>query len=369
MIRLGVDATALLGPRTGVGQFVAEVLTELATQPEVGLTLFAVTWRGRRDLLAMAPPRALVIQRPLAARPLRWLWSKGLQRPAAEDWCGPLDVVHGPNFVVPPTRRAGRVVTVHDLTPVRFPHLCNRDTLAYPELVRRAAAKGAWIHTPTEHIAAEVRDWLGQSERVIAIANGVRSRAGSALRGHQLAGIDRYILALGTAEPRKDLPTLVRAFDQFAADIAEVRLVIAGPDGWGANELTDSLNRATHRDRIVRLGWVGDDDRAALLAGATVFAYPSLYEGFGLPPLEAMSAGTAVVTSDAAALVEVTGDAALHVAVGDHDALADALARVVSDDEVRQGLVSAGSARVARFTWSATAAGLMELYRHAAASA
>ena len=366
MIRVGIDATALLGPRTGVGQFVSEVVSELAGDSAMDISLFALTWRGRQGLLAVAPPGTSVLRRPLPARPLRWLWSHGLRRPAVEDWCGPLDVVHGPNFVVPPARAAAAVVTVHDLTPVRFPELCNRDTLAYPALVRRAFDAGAWIHTPTEQVAAEVHDWLGPSERVVAIPNGVRARPGSAALGRLLAGGDRYVLALGTVEPRKDLPTLVRAFDHLAAELADVRLVVAGPDGWGAEAFSAAIAAAQHRDRIVRLGWVEDAQRAGLLAGASVFAYPSRYEGFGLPPLEAMSAGVAVVTSDAPALVEVTADAALHVPIGDHVALAAALAGVLTDDACRRGLVTAGSERVNHFAWSATATRLAELYRRAA---
>ena len=142
--------------------------------------------------------------------------------------------------------------------------------------------------------------------------------ATGAARGAALAGAARYVVAIGTVEPRKDLPGLVRAFDDVvSADPDDpVRLVIAGPDGWGAEALTATLASARHADRIRRLGWVSDDDRAALLRGATVFAYPSRYEGFGLPPLEAMQAGVPVLTTTAGALPEVVGDAALLVAPG-----------------------------------------------------
>jgi glycosyltransferase involved in cell wall biosynthesis len=174
---------------------------------------------------------------------------------------------------------------------------------------------------------------------------------GDAAIGHKIAGGDRYVLALGTVEPRKDLPTLVTAFDALAAEDRDLRLVVAGQDGWGAEELTAAIGRATHRDRIVRLGYVSDQDRDDLLRGAAVYCFPSVYEGFGLPPLEAMSVGTPVVATRAGSIPEVCGDGADLVDVGDADALGAALVRVLGDDAHRAALVERGHATVARYRW------------------
>ena len=151
----------------------------------------------------------------MPARPLRAAWRLA-DHPVTELWTGAVDVVWGPNFVVPPARRAAEVVTVHDLTPLHFPELCHRDTLAYPALVRRAVARGALVQTDSEAVAAEVRDWLGVApERVVAVPLGVDPPAtGDPAAGRRRAGAARYVLALGTVEPRKDLPTLVAAFDR-----------------------------------------------------------------------------------------------------------------------------------------------------------
>jgi glycosyltransferase involved in cell wall biosynthesis len=299
----------------------------------------------------------------MAARPLRELW-KRVDWPPATWWTGAVDVVHGLNFVVPPAGRAAELVTVHDLTCVRFPELCTADTLQYPALIRRALGRGAHVHAVSEFVADEVCEvFAAPRERVHVVANGVGApEGGDADRGVARAG-GPYVLALGTIEPRKDLPSLVAAFDAVATTHADLRLVVAGPDGWGTDAYTAAVRGAAHRDRIVRLGWVDDATRADLLAGASVFAYPSRYEGFGLPPLEAMAAGTPVVTTRAGALPEVVGDAALLVAPGDADELAAAIARVLDDAGEAKRLVEAGRRRVGAFSWDAAADQLVGVYR------
>ena len=355
MLRVAADLTSLLTPLTGVGTFAAELTRHLAARDDLDLTAFAVTWRGRGRLPAAVPPDVAVVSRPLAARPLRALW-KRLDHPRIDRWIGRHDVVWGPNYVVPPTR-AGALASVHDLTTLHFPQLATADTLAYPRLVRRAIARGAWIHTDSSFVRDEVIDHFGADpDRVVAVPPGVRAVAGGdAAAGRRLAGGERYVLAVGTVEPRKDLPTLVQAFELLGDDDPDLRLVLAGQDGWGAEALTQALERARYRARIVRLGWVSDGDRESLLRGASVYAYPSVYEGFGFPPLEAMSTDVPVVTTAAGALPEVAGPGAELVPVGDAEALAAGLARVLTDDAHRRDLVARGHEIVARYGWGTAA--------------
>jgi glycosyltransferase involved in cell wall biosynthesis len=178
-------------------------------------------------------------------------------------------------------------------------------------------------------------------------------------------GTTRYVLAIGTTEPRKDLPGLVRAFDSIAGDYPDTALVLAGRQGWGAGELQQAIDDARHAKRIVLPGYV--EDLAGILANATVLAYPSIYEGFGLPTLEAMAAGVPVVTTTAGALPEVVGDAAITVTPKDTDALAQGIAELLTDESVRLDLIERGLERANLFTWEKCAAGLTDLYRDAVA--
>ncbi len=370
-LRVAVDATALLDRPTGVGVFAREVLAGAATDPSLDVTACAITWRGRGRLRSVVPPGVVVRTRPVPARVARTAWSRG-EWPTIRDLAGPCEVVHGPNFVVPPGGGAAEIATVHDLTALRYPKLCTADVLAWPGLLRRAIARGAWVHAVSESVAEEVRAAFAiDPARVVAVPNGVHrppppTPATDAARGRHLAGDAPYVLAVGTIEPRKDLPGLVAAFDEVAALLPDLRLVLAGPDGWGADQLTDAIDRSAHRRRIVRLGWVDDEARLALLRGAAVLAYPSRYEGFGLPPLEAMAVGTPVVATAVGALPEVIGDAGLLVPGADPGALAGALRSLVVDVARRAWRVVAGGARVDAYPWSATVEGIVALYRRAA---
>jgi len=373
-LQVSVDITSLLHPLTGVGVFTRQLVDGLAPRADLDLSVFAVSWRGRGGLAAAAPAGAQVHARPMPARVARALWSQ-FDVPSARHLVGRVDVVHGPNFVVPPGGGAAEVATVHDLTAIHHPEMCTPDVLEWPDLLRRAVARGAWIHTVSEFVAAEVRDaFPAAAERVVAVPNGIgppgpADATSDAAAGRFLAGGHRYVLAVGTVDPRKDLPSLVAAFTAVGARDPDLRLVIAGADGLGSEGLDRAIAGSSLHRRIVRLGTVPEHQRLALLRGATVVAYPSRYEGFGLVPLEAMAVGTPVVTTDAGAVPEVVGDAAFVVPVGDTDALAGGLELVLGDEALAQELADAGEARVRQFPWSATVAGLVALYRQAASRA
>lgn len=364
-MRVAVDATPLLNTRTGVGNFTAALIDGLAARSDIEVTAFPVSVRGRARLHEVVPPGVRVVAPFLPATLLRGLWQR-VDHPVIERAIGAHDLVHGPNFVVPPSR-AARVATVHDLTPVHHPELCHPSTLVYPELIRRAAGVGAWIHTDSEFVRSELVEFLGlDAGRVVAVPLGVTPMdGGDPEAGRRQAGHDRYVLAVGTVEPRKDLPALVRAIDRLAAGGLDAPLVHVGPDGWGTEALTAALAAMRRPDLVRRLGRVDDGALRDLYAGAHVVAYPSVYEGFGLPVLEAMSAGIPVVSTRVGAIEEVAADAARLVPVGDAEALAAAIDVVWNDDDERSRLIAGGHGRVALHTWQTCVDGIVDLYHRA----
>jgi len=290
--------------------------------------------------------------------------------PSAERVAGGAAVVHGTNFVVPPARGAASVVTVNDVTPWRYPELCAPASRAYPRLVESALRRGAFVHTPARQVADELSGLVPIApERLRVIPYGLPPAAPPGAGGNGRAPVDGpYLLAISTIEPRKDYPTLVRAFAGVASSRPGLRLVIAGAEGRASAALDDAVAETHLEQRVVRLGYVDDNVRSALLAGARVLAYPSIYEGFGFPPLEAMAAGVPVVATAGGAVPEVAGDGAVVVPVGDSEALAGALERLVDDEGARAQAVARGLARAAQFSWPATAEAMVRLYREASAA-
>jgi glycosyltransferase involved in cell wall biosynthesis len=362
-LRVAIDGTSLLGTRTGVGHVTAGLVDSLAERDDLDLTVFAVTWRGRHDLGSCVPSGVSAATAPIPARLVRALWQR-VDRPSLERWTGPVDVVHATNFVAPPAR-APVIVTIHDLTFARYPEMCTPDVLAFPRLIGRALDRGANVHVVSDFVGREFRDEFGiDGDRVVRVYPGVRATAGGdAAAGRALARSEQYALALGTVEPRKNLPLLVRSFDRVAGDHPGLTLVVAGPDGWDREAFMAAWGAARHHDRVRRLGYVSETERRDLLAGATLFAYPSLYEGFGHPPLEAMAAGIPVVAADAGALPEILGDAAVLVDPSDADAVAHQLDRVLRDEGLRTSLTAQGAERVRRYSWARASSDFVDLYR------
>ncbi len=373
---MALDATPLLGLPTGVGAFCHGALAALALRPGLDVRAYAVSWRRRRLIESHLPQGVRAHQRPMPARPLHALWARR-DRPPLEWFVGAIDVVHGTNFLVPPTRRAAAVVSVHDLTPLHHPELCNEATLAYPGLIRRALGRGALIHTDSAFVAGEVQEAFGADPSRVRVVNpGIpvlpvpaEAEAAAVLQRLLPAG-RRRASAWPSARPSpaRTCRGWCTPSTRWPTSTTTWLSSWPGPRGGGSRHLDAAIDAATNRERIVRTGWVTQPDLAALLARASVLAYPSLYEGFGFPPLQAMRAGVPVVATSAGSLPEVLGGAAALVEPGDHEGLVEALDRCLGDEEERRRLIAAGTAWSARYSWDRCGEGLDTLYRDAAAS-
>lgn len=340
------------------------LIDRLALEEKIDVTGLLVSWRGRGELVAELPAGVTCHPVAIPARLAHSLWQR-TDRPAVTGF----DVMHGPNFVVPPSPGAAELVTIHDFGPWHFPHLVTTHARAYPKLVKRAVSRGADVHVVSSFVADEAVELLGiERSRVHVIHNGFDPASpGDPARGLTLAG-GPYVVAVGTVEPRKDYPTLVAAMDHVRAIVPDMRLVIVGAEGWGSEAL-DVAIAASHADHVVRMGYTSDQDRIDLLAGASCLAYPSIYEGFGLPPLEAMAQSTPVVASSAGALPEICGGAALLTAPGDSASLARSILDVLTDGSVAEALVRAGRDRIRRYSWDTMTAEMVALYEELAARA
>lgn len=367
-MRVLVDATPLLGTRTGVGRYTGHVLTELAglaDGADLQLAATAYTWRGRERLPGVLPAGVAARGPRAPARLLHELWAR-TEVPRASWLAGRADVVHAPNFVLPPPGRAAGVVTVHDLGYLRVPETVSAASARYRDLVPRSLRRARLVLTPSRAMADEVIGEYGTDpDLVVPTPLGVNPAWFSADLAGRSDLPDRYLLFVGTVEPRKDLPTLLAAYRMLLDDEASgpdvPPLVLVGPSGWGP-----ALDLAgIPPERVRSLGYLEEHELRPVVAAASALCFPSRYEGFGLPPLEALAAGTPVVASDIAAVREVVGvglPAVRLVPPRDPAALAAALSAVLREPRPDP---AAGRAHAATFTWRRTAERTLAAYRRA----
>ncbi len=359
-LRVALDATPLMNRPTGVGVMTAALFAQFEYSTAVDLHGYVVSLRARDRYRTSMPEGATPLRLAWPARLTHRLWQHHDRPRLPGSW----DVVHGTNYVVPPARAGARLVTVHDLTAWRFPELVDRHSRSYPSLLRRAVDTGAEIHCVSHAVGREVVDELAITpELVHVVPNGFDPvRPGNASAARQRIGAP-YVLAIGTIEPRKDYVGLVRAMTAVWEEYPDLKLVIIGGDGWGIEAFESAVRDSNAGNRVVRVGYVSAGDKADLISGAELLAYPSIYEGFGLPVLEAMDRGLPVVATAVEAVAEVAGDGAELVAPGAPEQLASAITTVLTDDDRRRRLIAAGRDRAAEFSWDRTGAALIELYR------
>ncbi|HMH50826.1 MAG TPA: glycosyltransferase family 1 protein [Candidatus Acidoferrum sp.] len=376
-VRVAVDGQPLLGPLAGIGHYTHQLIHALA-RVEPRHRYYVVAPRPLRRLSLRSLPLSNFSEPNVEVAVSPW-WAvlrARLRHPLARTAVlkavdPPVDVFHATNNVFPyPVPAARNVLTVHDLTLLRFPewHPARRLAVMVPAL-GPAMRQADRIIAPSCSTRDDLVRLLSvDPERISIVPYGVAPNftpgsAASVTARLEAFGLrpGEYVLFMGTIEPRKNLLRLLEAVEQAAPKIGP--LVVAGGRGWNDDRILRTMARLESAGRVRSLGYVPDDARPALLGGARAFAFPSLYEGFGLPPLEAMACGTPVVTSNVASLPEVVGDAALCVDPTDVAALAAALTRVWSDDALHADLRARGLARAALFSWDRTARLTLDVYR------
>ncbi|NND74647.1 MAG: glycosyltransferase family 4 protein [Ilumatobacter sp.] len=358
------DVGPLHGPRTGVGNAVTWTLDALRRCGDVELMPYVTSMRARLD----GETRRLPMPAAVAQR---WWphWSPPLDR-----LLGTPDVVHGTNYVVPPTR-CPRLVSVYDCWFLEHPELAAPDVRRSADVLRRAVGDGATVVASSNATAARVRDLL-ETDRVHTVLLGPppQTDAVPAIESDDETGprteTDNvtddapYVLAIGTIERRKNFPLLVKAFARVCAEHPSARLVIAGRRGDDSAALERAL-WLLDRTTVARITVVDEVDEATkqrLLAGAAALVYPSLDEGFGFPILEAAQAGVPVVATTAGSIPEIARNAALLSEPSDVDALAANIHWALTDPVMARKLVTRGTRNLARFSWEKTAAELSALY-------
>ena len=345
-MNIALDGMPLASPLTGVGHYTAELA---------------------RHLAIVAPTDSFTFISPQGFLKRRW-WSLGLPLHLLRN---SFDLFHGTNYEIPFWSRRPTVLTIHDLSFMLLPgvhrqELTGRSRWRLPWM----ASKASRIITPSNSVKKEVCEALQIPPDKVAVTpeapRSVFKRREDPELLRRLGIEGDFILFVGTIEPRKNLRRLVEAFDQVLRTTSlSPKLVIAGGKGWMMDDFGSFIEKKGVTDRVLLTGYLQDEDLCTLYSACTVFIYPSLYEGFGLPPLEAMACGAPVITSRTPALMETVGNAARLVDPKDVDDIAHAMTEILSDQKAREHYAELGKVHVKQFSWEATALKTLDVYREA----
>ncbi len=376
MPRIGLEVTAAVRQGGGIGRYVRELLQATAQRQDgFDYRLFFASDNPVPHALPALPQNFRVRQLPFHDIWLARGWHR-LQLPVPVTLItGSVDLYHSPDFTLPPTPKIPTVLTVHDLSFVRDPESAAPGLRTYLNtVVPRSVSRATHILADSQATKDDLIDLYNTpADKVTVLYSGVGtefvpvadSATLSAVRAKYGIGAEPYIFSISTLQPRKNYQRLIQAFDIAMQQLqnTEIKLVLAGGKGWLYDEIFAEVERRNLQSRVIFPGFVDDEDLAALYSGAEVMAYPSLYEGFGLPMLEAMACHTPVLTSTVSCLPEVAGDAAVCVDPYDLDAMAAGLIDTLENTALRTDLVAKGIRRASEFTWAKSAENLNQVYR------
>lgn len=370
-MRIGIDATALPSQPVGAGNYIIHLVRALARENE------------RYDLLVFAHPAGRELIGVPESERFHWAVIPGenpVRRLLWEQFSLPglarrnrLDLLHSLHYTRPWRLPCLSVVTFHDMTFFLYPQLHTRSKQVFFPLVIRASARSAnALIAVSDSTRRDSLRLLGiPAEKIFTTQLGVDpafhpirdpKRWEEIRQKYQLP--DRFILYVGLVEPRKNLPGLIQAYHLAVERGIEHRLVIVGGFGWRYRQVLEEVEARGLQERVRFTGYIPQVDLPIVYNLASLFVYPTLYEGFGLPALEAMACGTPVVTSDVASLPEIVGEAGILVPPGDQQALSQALQEVLGNQGLQDRLATKGPERASQFTWERTARQTLQVYQH-----
>ena len=378
-MRIGLEITAAVQQSGGIGRYVREMLSALSDidQSNQYRLFYASKNRSNHTVLDL-PENFRVRQLPMNDIWLARIWQRIRLPLPVELITGSLDIYHSPDFTLPPTLSdIPTLLTVHDLSFLRTPESAAPGLRGYLEVaVKRSVKLATHVLADSQSTKDDLIELYATPEdKITVLYAGVSSAFHPVtdsnqlmkVRKHYKLGEKPFVLSVGTLQPRKNHVTLIKAFEQALSD-SEYNLVLAGGQGWSYEEVHELVRSRGLQHRVLFPGFVADEDLSALYSSADVMAFPSLYEGFGLPVLEAMACGVPVLASNTSCLPEVAGGAAVFVNPKNVEAMSDALLKLVSNVDLRKTLREKGFERVEQFRWQSSAVKLLGVYRDLAQS-
>lgn len=369
-MKIAFDAYPIAAPRlSGVGVHALEIASRLCRRKELDCTLLLYDFlkrRGSKKTLEARIPHTKIVQNSLLPYGVYVeLWDRFPGLGLEQVFGISADISHFFNFVLPP-KATGRVInTVHDLVYLNYPETMEKQN--YRRLCKhleRSCRDSDLVITVSETIKQELIDQLGIPEKKVRVVyNGVDQKRFCPQAGRLSSMPEHYFLYLGTLEPRKNLVSLLDAYRIGKNRFDGCKLVLGGARGWEYDDIFKTVRKLGLEEDVIFPGYLPAEQLPALYAGAEAFVFPSFYEGFGIPPLEAMACGTPVITSGCSSMPEVTGDAAVLVDPHQPEELAEAMEHMLRDQDLRNTCISRGLERVKRFTWEKAAEDVYQIYQ------
>jgi len=374
-VNIGIDCNPIMNKKTGVGNYMHNLLLELAKIDKTNsYTLFFYSLRNLditkagqynfkyKKTVSLRIPRLL----------LDFFWNN-LRFPPIEFFIGRVNIFHG-NFYLPPMKKGvNGIITIYDMSFFDCPEFHTKATQRFRSKVLKSHYIASKIVTISDFSKSEILKYINiPEEKIEVIYPGVslptevklKRNEDDILKKYSLS--KKYILYVGTIEPRKNLEGLIKAYKLLLSDDKyknKYDLVIVGKLGWKYETFFKTLENLDLQDKVKRLGYIPDEELPAIYKHTSLFVYPSIYEGFGLPVLEAMAYGVPVITSNISSLPEVAGDAALLINPYNYKEIRDGIADILSTEQLKSQLIARGKDRVKKFPWRKTAEKTLEIYK------